>query len=104
MSVGPRSWRDTPLEERWGLRVLANRRVRAILPWAGVLVLAIWTLKPPFWGSDAFAYWFNAGALWRGEPIYHATTTHGGLGYYFYPPPVAQILAPTSFLPFQVWV
>lgn len=93
-----------PLLQRFGFRALLDPRVLRVLPWAGILLLAVWSLKPPFWGSDGFTDWFAAGELWGGRVVYHAAATNVGLGYFFYPPPLAQLLAPTSLLPFPVWI
>ena len=90
--------------QRWGFRALADRRVLALLPWLGLAVFAVWLLKPPFWGSDAFTHWVAGRFLAAGETVYHAAETNVGLGYYFYPPPAVQLTALTTWLPFGPWM
>ena len=53
-------------------------------------------------GVDLFAYW-NAGAnLLAGLPVYGAPP--GSMSAYLYPPPVAQVFAPLSLVPFPIVV
>jgi hypothetical protein len=59
------------------------------------------------WGvpSDEFAYWLAGKRLLAGEPLYDPTANPGTPYAYFYPPPLAQVLAPlTAFVPDAVYV
>jgi hypothetical protein len=59
------------------------------------------------WGipSDEFAYWLAGKRLLAGEPLYDPTAQPGTPYAYFYPPPLAQVLAPlTAFVPDAVYV
>jgi Glycosyltransferase family 87 len=59
------------------------------------------------WGipSDEFAYWLAGQRLLAGEPLYDPSATPGTPYAYFYPPPLAQVLAPlTAFVPDAVYV
>jgi Glycosyltransferase family 87 len=59
------------------------------------------------WGvpSDEFAYWLAGKRLLAGEPLYDPTAQPGTPYAYFYPPPLAQVLAPmTAFVPDGVYV
>ena len=55
--------------------------------------------------SDEFAYWLAAQRLVAGEPLYDPTATVGTPYAYWYPPPLAQALAPLALvLPDGVFV
>jgi alpha-1,2-mannosyltransferase len=59
------------------------------------------------WGipSDEFAYWLAGKRLLAGEPLYDPSASPGTPYAYFYPPPLAQVLAPlTAFVPDAVYV
>ena len=59
------------------------------------------------WGvpSDEFAYWLAGKRLSAGEPLYDPTALPGTPYAYFYPPPIAQVLAPfTAVVPDRVYV
>jgi len=59
------------------------------------------------WGipSDEYAYWLAAKRLVAGLPLYDPSAAPGTPYAYFYPPPVAQVLAPfTAFVPDAVFV
>jgi hypothetical protein len=59
------------------------------------------------WGipSDEYAYWLAAKRLVAGLSLYDPAATPGTPYAYFYPPPVAQVLAPlTSVVPDGVFV
>ena len=53
-------------------------------------------------GADAFAYWLAGRHLVEGEPVYGLFA--GGHGAFLYPPVIAQLLAPVSFLPLALFV
>lgn len=52
--------------------------------------------------GDVFAYWTAGGHLLAGEPVYGAGV--GGYAAFLYPPPLAQVFAPLSLLPFPIVV
>jgi alpha-1,2-mannosyltransferase len=59
------------------------------------------------WGvpSDEYAYWLAGERLLAGEPLYDPNAIPGTPYAYFYPPPLAQVLAPfTAFVPDAVYV
>jgi len=59
------------------------------------------------WGtpSDEFAYWLAAKRLLAGQPLYDPTAQPGTPYAYFYPPPLAQVLAPlTTVVPDWLFV
>jgi alpha-1,2-mannosyltransferase len=59
------------------------------------------------WGtpSDEFAYWLAGKRLLAGDPLHDPTAQPGTPYAYFYPPPLAQVLAPmTAFVPDGVYV
>ena len=59
------------------------------------------------WGipSDEYAYWLAAKRLVAGLPLYDPSAAPGTPYAYFYPPPVAQVLAPfASFVPDAIFV
>lgn len=59
------------------------------------------------WGtpSDEFAYWLGAERLMAGRPLYDPVAVPGTPYAYFYPPPLAQALAPfTTFVPDALYV
>jgi hypothetical protein len=53
-------------------------------------------------GIDAIAYWTAASNVRDGLPLY--AIPEGAFGAYAYPPPVAQLLVPFSYLPMPVFV
>jgi len=70
----------------------------------GILLLVVAFYR---WGtpSDEYAYWLAAERLIAGQPLYDATATPGVPYAYFYPPPLAQVLAPfTLVVPDAVYV
>jgi hypothetical protein len=59
------------------------------------------------WGvpSDEYAYWLAGKRLLAGESLYDPSAVPGTPYAYFYPPPLAQVLAPfTAFVPDAVYV
>ena len=49
--------------------------------------------------NDEFAYWSAATRLWSGQPLYEPAAAPNTPYAYWYPPPLAQLLAPlTSFV------
>jgi hypothetical protein len=53
--------------------------------------------------SDELAYWLGAERLAAGEPLYDLALPIGSPYAYWYPPPLAQVLAPlTAFVP-DMW-
>lgn len=58
-----------------------------------VVVTARW-----FEPTDEAAYWRAAGRLASGQPVYDPTAQPGTPYAYFYPPPLAQVLAPFTRL------
>jgi hypothetical protein len=91
-------------EGRWGFRAFNTPLMRTILPWLGLLNLALWALKAPLWGQDAVAYWFAGRSLLLGQPVYYSVPTQGTVGSFFYSPPIAQVLALGGFLSFVPWI
>ena len=83
--IGPR--RLPPL----GLVVLAAIGASLLL----IVALARW-----FEPTDEAAYWRAGARLLAGGPVYDPTATPGTPYAYFYPPPLAEVLAPlTGILP-----
>lgn len=91
-------------------RLLARpfRFGRLTLPPPGLLVLALVgavllvTVMTLRWGGlqDEHAYWLAAQRLAAGQPLYDPTAFPGTPYAYWYPPPLAQVLAPfTPFVP-----
>lgn len=59
------------------------------------------------WGvpSDEYAYWLAGQRLLSGQPLYDPTAQPGTPYAYFYPPPLAQVLAPlTAVVPDAMYV
>jgi hypothetical protein len=74
----------------------------AVLGGALLVFIAVtrWTVP-----SDEFAYWLGARRLIAGEPLYAPLAAVGTPYAYWYPPPLAQVLAPlTLVLPDGVFV
>lgn len=46
--------------------------------------------------NDEFAYWQAGARLWAGEPLYDAAAAPNTPYAYWYPPPLAQVLAPLT--------
>lgn len=69
--------------------------VLAIIGGCLLLVVAVTRWGTP---SDEFAYWLAAQRLVAGEPLYDPTAQPGTPYAYFYPPPLAQILAPLTLV------
>lgn len=70
----------------------------------GCLLLIVAVIR---WGtpSDEFAYWLAGQRLLAGEPLYDPSAQPGTPYAYFYPPPLAQVLAPfTAVVPDAVYV
>jgi Glycosyltransferase family 87 len=64
----------------------------------GVLLLVVAATSWPT-GSDELAYWRAAERLVAGQPLYDPTAVSNTPYAYWYPPPLAQVLAPlTPFL------
>jgi hypothetical protein len=67
-----------------------------------LLVVAISRWAVP---TDELAYWLGAQRLAAGEPLYDLSVPVGSPYAYWYPPPLAQVLAPfTAFVPDMVFV
>lgn len=74
-----------------GLLVLAGIGVVFLVPIASMRWLGL---------QDEHAYWAAAGRLWAGQPLYDPAAVPGTPFTYWYPPPLAQVLAPfTAFIP-----
>lgn len=70
----------------------------------GCLLLIVAVIR---WGtpSDEYAYWLAAERLLAGQPLYDPTAQPGTPYAYFYPPPLAQVLALfTAVVPDGVYV
>ncbi|MDP9482929.1 MAG: glycosyltransferase 87 family protein, partial [Chloroflexota bacterium] len=70
----------------------------------GCLLLIVAVIR---WGtpSDEYAYWLAAERLRAGELLYDPSAQPGTPYAYFYPPPLAQVLAPfTAVVPDGVYV
>jgi len=83
------------------LALPADRRSRialVILAAFGAGLLAIVAVTR--WGTpgDEFAYWLAAQRLVAGEPLYDPMAIPGTPYAYFYPPPLAQALAPLTLV------
>lgn len=68
-----------------GLLVLAGIGVVFLVPIASMRWLGL---------QDEHAYWAAAGRLWAGQPLYQPTADPVTPFAYWYPPPLAQVLAP----------
>lgn len=67
-----------------------------------VVVDAVFRWATP---SDEYAYWLAGQRLLAGQPLYDPTAVPGTPYAYFYPPPLAQVLAPfTAWVPDAVYV
>jgi hypothetical protein len=67
-----------------------------------LLVVAVNRWATP---SDELAYWLAAERLVAGEPLYDLTLAPGSPYAYWYPPPLAQVLAPfTLVVPDEVFM
>ena len=76
--------------------------VLAVIGGCLLLIVAVTRWGTP---SDEYAYWLAAKRLLAGEPLYDPTAQPGTPYAYFYPPPLAQVLAPfTAFVPDAVYV
>lgn len=81
------------------------RATLLVLAAVGASLLLIVALV--LWGAhaDEYAYWLAAKRLVAGVPLYDPSASPGTPYAYFYPPPVAQILAPfTTFVPDTAFV
>ncbi len=70
----------------------------------GVLLIVVAAYR---WGtpSDEYAYWLAGERLIAGLPLYDPSATPGVPYAYFYPPPLAQVLAPfTAIVPGAIYV
>lgn len=56
-----------------------------------VVATAEWTQL-----NDEYAYWQAGARLWAGEPLYDPTAAPNTPYAYWYPPPLAQVLAPLT--------
>jgi hypothetical protein len=86
----------------WTILERNRRAIRDALVVAGVARAAWYYLVQgihpwEWWGIDARAYW----RVDLAHP--YASSPFGGLSAYLYPPPLAQVLAPLSALPFPVF-
>ncbi len=77
----------------------ADRRLRialVLLAAIGASLLAVVAFSR--WGtpSDEYAYWLAAKRLVAGEPLYDPNALLNTPYAYFYPPPLAQVLAPLT--------
>ncbi len=76
--------------------------VLSVLGASLLLIVAVTRWSVP---SDEYAYWLAAKRLVAGLPLYDPSATPGTPYAYFYPPPLAQVLAPlTSIMPDAVFV
>jgi Glycosyltransferase family 87 len=48
--------------------------------------------------NDEYAYWQAGARLWAGQPLYDASAAPNTPYAYWYPPPLAQVLAPVTAL------
>lgn len=84
---------------RTGTRTLPPPGLVVLAAIGASLVLVIATVR---WGGlqDEYAYWTAAERLLAGEPVYDPTADAQTPHAYWYPPPLAQLLAPvTPWLP-----
>lgn len=76
--------------------------VLAVIGGCLLLIVAVTRWGTP---SDEFAYWLAGRRLLHGESLYDPTALPGTPYAYFYPPPLAQVLAPfTTIVPDGVFV
>jgi hypothetical protein len=69
-----------------------------VLAALGAVLLAV--IATAEWShlNDEYAYWQAGARLWAGQPLYDASAAPNTPYAYWYPPPLAQLLAPlTSF-------
>jgi hypothetical protein len=74
------------------------------LPSIGLLVLAaigavlLAVIATAEWShlNDEFAYWQAGARLWAGQPLYDPSAAPNTPYAYWYPPPLAQVLAPVT--------
>jgi hypothetical protein len=85
-----------------GQRARAALLLCAIVGASLLLIVASARWSTP---TDEFAYWLAAKRLATGLPLYEASAIPGTPYAYFYPPPLAQVLAPfSSAIPDVVFV
>jgi hypothetical protein len=93
--------------ERGGLRgllfspvVIGSRRLPSIglvaLAAIGAVLLAV--IATAEWShlNDEYAYWQAGARLWAGQPLYDPAAAPNTPYAYWYPPPLAQVLAPVT--------
>jgi len=70
-----------------------------VLAWIGALLLLVVATSAWRTGTDEQAYWQAAQRLAAGQPLYDPSAAPNTPFAYWYPPPLAQVLAPfTSFV------
>jgi hypothetical protein len=86
---------DRPL--RVGLLTLPPPGLVALAMIGAMLLLVVATAR---WAvpTDELAYWLGAERLAAGQPLYDLTLAVGSPYAYWYPPPLAQVLAPFTHL------
>ncbi len=62
----------------------------------GLALLAIIALYEWTHLNDEYAYWQAGARLWAGQPLYDPTAAPNTPYAYWYPPPLAQVLAPLT--------
>lgn len=80
-----------PADRRWRIALVALAAIGACL----LAVVALYRWGTP---SDEYAYWLAAKRLVTGEQLYDPNAIPGTPYAYFYPPPLAQVLAPLTFV------
>jgi hypothetical protein len=69
-----------------------------VLAAIGAVLLAVIATAEWVHFNDEHAYWLGAERLWSGQPLYDATAAPNTPFAYWYPPPLAQVLAPFTGL------
>lgn len=82
-----------------GLPVDRRSRI-ALIVLAGIGACLLAVVAVYRWGtpSDEYAYWLAAKRLVAGQPLYDPNAIPGTPYAYFYPPPLAQVLAPLTLV------
>jgi hypothetical protein len=76
--------------------VKPNRILLIVLAAIGASLLLVVGVNRWFGPSDEHAYWLAAQRLLNGQPLYDPTLVPGAPYAYWYPPVLAQVLAPVS--------
>jgi hypothetical protein len=82
--------------------VIGSRRLPSIglvvLAAIGAVLLAV--IATAEWShlNDEYAYWQAGARLWAGQPLYDPSAAPNTPYAYWYPPPLAQVLAPVTAL------